>query len=173
MLTGVDYGYLWQTSQTYIGRDIVTAFWASGNGGQYIIVIPTQRMVVVFTGGNYDSPLASQPFHMLTRFILPAFLDPAPLEEVLLTRQQIAALTGTYRLDFEPLATSVISSNNDRIRLASPEGEAIDLIAHSPTFFTGESQYGPVTVVFEADEHGEAFKQSIYGSFQRFVFYRD
>lgn len=170
---GVDYGYLWQTATSYIGRDLVTAYWASGNGGQYIIVLPGQRMVVVFTGGNYDSPLAGQPFRMLTSHILPAFLHPGPLDEVTLGRQEMERLVGTYHLDFEPSATSTISVHNDRIRLLSPDGESIDLSAHSPTFFTGDSQYGPLTVVFEADNRKQIAKHTIYGSFQRFLFERE
>jgi len=170
--TGVDYGYLWQRGSSYVGRDLLTAYWASGNGGQYIIVLPEAGMVVVFTGGNYNSPLASQPFSMLTGYILPAFLRPAPLEPVTLTPNEMERLTGTYRLDFEPAATSTIRIYNDGIRLLSPDGESIDLVAHSPTFFTADSRYGPLTVAFEEDEQGRAIRHTVYGSFQRFVFER-
>ena len=172
-LTGVDYGYLWQSAQSYIGRDPVTGFWASGNGGQYIIILPEQAMVVVFTGGNYNSPLADQPFKILTRYILPAFMHHVTLEAVVLSQQEMEKLTGTYRLEFEASATSIISIHNHRIRLLSPDGEPIDLVAHSPTFFTGDSRYGPVTVVFEADNLGEIVKHTIFGNFQRFVFKRE
>jgi CubicO group peptidase (beta-lactamase class C family) len=170
--SGVDYGYLWQIGETYIGRDLVTAFWASGNGGQYIIVVPELRMVVVFTGGNYNSPLAGQAFRMLTGFILPAFMHPTRLNAVALGLQEMDRLTGTYRLDFEPSATTTISIHNEQIRLLSPDGESIDLVAHSPMFFTGDSQYGAVTVVFQADNRGEIVKHRVFGSFQRFVFER-
>ncbi|UCG52301.1 MAG: serine hydrolase [Candidatus Latescibacterota bacterium] len=173
MLTGVDYGYLWQRGWSYIGRELVTAYWASGNGGQYIVVLPDIGMVVVFTGGNYDSPLASQPFQMLTDYILPAFLHPTPLEAVILHEQEINRITGTYHLDFEPSATSTVSTQEGQIRLLSPDGESIDLVAHSPSLFTGGSQYGRVTVVFEADNTGKIVKHTIYGSFQRFVFERE
>jgi CubicO group peptidase (beta-lactamase class C family) len=172
MLGGVDYGYLWQRGWWYIARDLVTAFWASGNGGQYIIVLPDQGMVVVFTGGNYDSPLANQPFQMLTEYILPAFLHPTSLEAVVLTPKKMENLTGTYHLDFEPSATSTISIHDGRLRLLSPDSELIDLVSHSPTFFTGDSQHGPLTVFFEADNRGEIVKHTIYGNFQRFVFVR-
>jgi CubicO group peptidase (beta-lactamase class C family) len=172
MLSGVDYGYLWQRGSSYIGRDLVTAYWASGNGGQYIIVLPDHGMVVVFTGGNYDSPLSGQPFQMLTDYILPAFLHPVPLETVSLTQKEMKRLTGTYELDFEPSATSAIRIQDDRILLISPDNEPINLVAHSPTFFTGDSQYGPVTVVFEATNQGEIVKHTIYGYFQSFRFER-
>jgi len=172
MLGGVDYGYLWQRGWSYIGQDLVTAFWASGNGGQYIIVLPDNGLVVVFTGGNYDSPLAGQPFQMLTRHILPAFHRPVPLDTVAITQNDMESLTGTYYLDFEPSATSTVSIHNDRIRLLSPDGEPIDLVAHSPTFFTGDSQYGPLTVIFERGDGIGIMKHTVYGNFQRLVFER-
>jgi CubicO group peptidase (beta-lactamase class C family) len=173
MNTGVDYGYLWQSGETYIGREIVRAFWASGNGGQYIIVIPSQGMVVVFTGGNYDSPLAGQPFGMLTRQILPAFMRPGAFDDVALTEQEAGRLIGTYSLEFEPAAKSKVAFEGGHLRLLSPDNQWIELVAHSSTFFTGDSSYGPVTVVFEADERYGAIKLTIYGSFQRFVFEHD
>lgn len=172
MLGGVDYGYLWQRGQCYIGAELVSAFWASGNGGQYIIVLPDDRMVVVFTGSNYDSPLADQPFRMLRTHVLPAFRRPAPLDRVALETAELERLAGVYRLDFEPSATSTISVHDGRIRLLSPDGESIDMVAHSSTFFSGDSQYGPLTVVFEADEQGRVLRHTIYGTFQTFVFER-
>jgi CubicO group peptidase (beta-lactamase class C family) len=172
MLGGIDYGYLWQRGWSYIGGDRVTAYWASGNGGQYIIVLPDSGMVVVFTGGNYGSPLAGQPFRMLTQYILPAFLLPAPLETVALTKEEMGRLAGTYALDFEPTATSTVSIHEEGVHLLSPDNETISLVAHSSRLFTGNSQYGPLTVVFETDDHGSIVAHTIYGNFQRFTFHR-
>jgi CubicO group peptidase (beta-lactamase class C family) len=92
MRNGVWYGYLWQTGRANIGNMLVEAFWASGNGGQYIIVIPDHGLVAVFTGGNYNSPLANQPWEILATNILPAFLHPAPLDTVSLTLEQLGQL---------------------------------------------------------------------------------
>jgi CubicO group peptidase (beta-lactamase class C family) len=47
---------------------------ATGNGGQYIFVVPSYDLVVVFTGSNYDSARASQPYYLLESLILPAFM---------------------------------------------------------------------------------------------------
>ena len=166
---GVDYGYLWQRGWSYIGGERVTAYWASGNGGQYIIVLPDNGMVAIFTGGNYNSPLANQPFGLLVDYILPAFFQPPSLEVTSLTAEEMQRLVGTYALDFEPSATSTIHIDGDRLRLISPDDETIDLVAHSPTFFTGESQHGHLTFVFEENPQGEIFRHIVYGGFQRFV----
>lgn len=171
-LTGVDYGYLWQSGEAYVGSEKIRGFWASGNGGQYIIVLPDHDMVVVFTGGNYNSTKADQPFRMMMRSILPSFLNPVPPEKVSLTEDQIQDLAGVYELDFAPAATSTIEVGEGRVALISPDGETIPLVAHSPGLFTGESRYGPIAVEFEKGAGGNPVRHTIYGSFQRFVFER-
>jgi len=167
---GVWYGYLWQTSRDYIGDELVTAYWASGNGGQYIIVLPEKELVAVFTGDNYDSPLAGQPFQMLDRYILPAFLHPAPLPVVDLSMEETAAYQGIYELSFEPLATSTVSLENDRLILVSPEDERIPLVAHSESLFSGVSRHGPVQVEFVRGSAGTIDELTIYGLFSEFSF---
>jgi hypothetical protein len=53
----------------------IESFLAGGNGGQRIYVFPTIDIVVIFTGGNYNSPLASQQETIiLENYILPAVL---------------------------------------------------------------------------------------------------
>lgn len=47
---------------------------AAGNGGNFIFVLPSERMVVVFTGSNYNSPLGDQPFDLLPQKILSTLL---------------------------------------------------------------------------------------------------
>jgi len=62
---GYHYGYLW-----WRGRiDTHDFFYASGNGGQYITIIPSLDMVVVSTGHNYNSSLSSQFFILLKNVI--------------------------------------------------------------------------------------------------------
>ncbi len=69
---GKAYGYLWwHESASHKGKQ-VTIVAAYGNGGQYIFVIPELGMVVVFTGGNYNSEKAFRPFQMMMKYILPA-----------------------------------------------------------------------------------------------------
>lgn len=43
----------------------------AGRAGQFIIVLPEQRMVAVFTGMN-DSDLMFQPLDMMQNYLLPA-----------------------------------------------------------------------------------------------------
>ena len=68
---GRGYGYLWWLSEVPAAGGVVRSFAASGAGGQVIAVFPELAMVVVLTGGNYDTD-EGQPFEIMDRFILPA-----------------------------------------------------------------------------------------------------
>lgn len=50
-----DYGYGWWIDQHQIGDRTLETYYASGNGGQLLIVVPELDMVVLFLGGNYGN----------------------------------------------------------------------------------------------------------------------
>ena len=64
------YGYTWWTSELTNSGHKTKLFRAGGWGGQEIIVIPEENMVVAFTGGNYA--VKTHIYEILERFILPA-----------------------------------------------------------------------------------------------------
>ncbi len=66
------YGYLWWRSVEYVNGKSYDMFFASGNGGQYIMVVPSLDIVAVFTGENYNSSKADYPFDVLGKYILGA-----------------------------------------------------------------------------------------------------
>lgn len=67
------YGYYWYKERLrYEDIDTVVLF-ASGNGGQYIMILPDWDMVAVFTGGNYGNWRGKLPFELLLKYILPSF----------------------------------------------------------------------------------------------------
>jgi hypothetical protein len=49
-----------------------TGFFAWGNGGNFIFVIPAHQLLAVFTGSNYNSDQGAKPFEILDRNILGA-----------------------------------------------------------------------------------------------------
>jgi CubicO group peptidase (beta-lactamase class C family) len=68
------YGYQWWLGSFKVdGRD-VPSYSARGRGGQFILVLPDQQMVIVFTSPP-DSPLTFQPLDIIARDILPAAGD--------------------------------------------------------------------------------------------------
>jgi CubicO group peptidase (beta-lactamase class C family) len=71
-LGGDRYGYLWWKRSFSQPSGNVDSFFTSGNGGNYIFVMPALDLVVVFTGSNYNSSAGDQPFSILANRILPA-----------------------------------------------------------------------------------------------------
>lgn len=70
------YGYLWwQWEYPYAGRTL-RAYSASGNGGQYVMVVPELDLVVAAFGGNYnDAGGWTSATDLIPRLILPAVLE--------------------------------------------------------------------------------------------------
>ncbi|HEU4885424.1 MAG TPA: serine hydrolase [Longimicrobium sp.] len=71
------YGYLWWLREyPYAGRT-VQAYYASGNGGQYVMVVPDLDLVIAVYGGNYNERAGGlMVSEMIPRYILPAVMDP-------------------------------------------------------------------------------------------------
>jgi CubicO group peptidase (beta-lactamase class C family) len=46
---------------------------ATGNGGQYIMVLPELDMVAVFTGGAYNSQENKLPFTLMNKVFMSTF----------------------------------------------------------------------------------------------------
>ncbi|MBO9701830.1 MAG: serine hydrolase [Sporocytophaga sp.] len=71
-LGGLDYGFLWWMHPGTINGKQTYVYNASGNGGQFIFVIPELNMVVAMTGGNLDSSYTNQGLSILFNYIIPA-----------------------------------------------------------------------------------------------------
>jgi CubicO group peptidase (beta-lactamase class C family) len=70
---GYGYGW-WVFSYPYKGRD-VKAYYAGGNGGQYIIVIPEFDLNIAGFGGNYNQRVMHKPKYEYVRdYVLPAIV---------------------------------------------------------------------------------------------------
>lgn len=75
-LRGVYYGYLWWGADWPYKDRTVRAWWAGGNGGQGVAVIPELDLVIATYGGNYAS---RQTVH-ITQELPPRFVLPAVRE---------------------------------------------------------------------------------------------
>jgi CubicO group peptidase (beta-lactamase class C family) len=75
------YGYYWWHKTFELDNRAFKTYFAAGNGGQYIFILPEENLVVVLTGGNYvdfdtrpSFKVRSQPYYILVNYILPALL---------------------------------------------------------------------------------------------------
>jgi CubicO group peptidase (beta-lactamase class C family) len=74
-ITGVNYGYFWWNIPFKVNEKMIISKTATGNGGQYIMVLPELDMIAVFTGGAYNSQDDKLPFAIMTDIFLPTFAD--------------------------------------------------------------------------------------------------
>lgn len=72
---GLQYGYFWWCKKWTHNNEDVNAYFASGNGGQFIFVLPELDMVVVFTGGGYNTNMQAIALSIVENTILKAVKD--------------------------------------------------------------------------------------------------
>ncbi len=72
-ITGMEYGYLWWNIPLMVNGKKIMVKTATGNGGQYIMVIPEMNIIGVFTGGAYNSQDDKLPFVIMRDVLLPSF----------------------------------------------------------------------------------------------------
>jgi len=72
-ITEIDYGYLWWNIPFKANEKLFVSKTATGNGGQYIIVLPELDIVAIFTGGAYNSQEDKLPFAIMNDIFLPTF----------------------------------------------------------------------------------------------------
>ncbi len=64
------YGYQWWLGTIPAGE--TGTYFAAGNGGQFIFVLPESEMVVVFTAGGYEDGSYDALLQIVNEYILPA-----------------------------------------------------------------------------------------------------
>ncbi len=74
-IAGVDYGYLWWNIPINANGQTLISKTATGNGGQYIMVITELDIVAIFTGGAYNSQEDKLPFAVMKDVLIPTFYE--------------------------------------------------------------------------------------------------
>ncbi|MEZ0611479.1 serine hydrolase domain-containing protein [Fibrella sp. WM1] len=70
------YGFFWYKENLTYKNIRTEVLFASGNGGQYMLLIPEYNLTAVFTGSNYGNWRGKLPFEMLLKYIIPAIEKP-------------------------------------------------------------------------------------------------
>lgn len=97
-LNRVGYGYLWWNTHFPYGGRSVYVYWAGGNGGQGVIVVPELDLVVATFGGSYSSRVGLEIQQAYTaRYILPAVLEPGVRRDTPVTPQEYDVIYGLQR----------------------------------------------------------------------------
>lgn len=71
----IDYGYLWWIFNLKVNNESITAYAATGNGGNYLLVVPEKNLVAVITATAYNTQyMHSQTQEIFEKHILKAIL---------------------------------------------------------------------------------------------------
>lgn len=65
------YGFYWYEEKLQYKEIETKVLFASGNGGQYMMLLPDYNTKVVFTGSNYGNWRGKLPFEFLLEYIIP------------------------------------------------------------------------------------------------------
>lgn len=65
------YGFYWYRENLHYKNIKTEVLFASGNGGQYMMLFPEYDLKVVFTGSNYNNWKNKLPFEILLKYIIP------------------------------------------------------------------------------------------------------
>ncbi|MBX2844475.1 MAG: beta-lactamase family protein [Flammeovirgaceae bacterium] len=69
--TTAKYGYFWYREKLQYGDIKTEVLFASGNGGQYMMVLKDYDAEIVFTGSNYGNWRGKLPFKILLKYLIP------------------------------------------------------------------------------------------------------
>ena len=72
------YGYYWWQKTFEVNNERYDTYFAAGNGGQFIFIVPSEELVVITTGGNYTDfnknppslEIRMQSYKILTDYII-------------------------------------------------------------------------------------------------------
>jgi CubicO group peptidase (beta-lactamase class C family) len=136
---GYGYGYQWRSGKTIINEEPVRTFFAWGRGGQFIFVFPTLDLIVVFTSNIHDNVLVFQPLGMVTKYILPAMLQPTLHGEAIkLDSKVLEEYTGRYVLKGSKIDLD-IRKGDDNLYFRVGFREKVELFPETQNRFYGSS----------------------------------
>jgi CubicO group peptidase (beta-lactamase class C family) len=171
---GYEYGYQWWRGKTINNNRIIEAFWAWGHGGQFILILPSLDLVVVFTAKHRDNPGSSErAFNMLSNYIIPAVLPP-PLSRktIKLDKKAIDRFVGTYEfIQKKEPDTVIIFREGDRLygKGADDQDKAALFPETENRFFGTAKNIGDFRINFIIDDKGQV-NHFVLQFARRFVF---
>jgi CubicO group peptidase (beta-lactamase class C family) len=157
---GYEYGYQWWRGKTIKNNQIIEAIWAWGHGGQFIFVLPTLDLVVVFTAKHRDNPgYSERAFNMLTNHILPAVMPPLPPRETIKVDKKILeTYVGKYRFkqNKETIIVNIFQEGDRFYGRSDDDEEKAELLPETENQFFGTSKnIGDFRINFVMDDKGE------------------
>jgi CubicO group peptidase (beta-lactamase class C family) len=154
---GTGYGYQWWLGEANINGHTVQTYFAQGLGGQFIFIVPKMNLTAVFTSQLYNNPDGQfRGQVMMTDYILPALLPPAPPYDVITLDQDVLEdYVGEYEFKRWNIKLSVIREGK-KLFVLSPDMEKAELFPISETAFRADvKEIGNIQIDFSHDDSGK------------------
>ena len=152
---GSGYGYQWWRGETNINGRTIKTYFAQGLGGQFIFIVPSLKITAIFTSQLKDNFLGEfRPQVMMTEYIIPALLPPAPLYEVITLDQSVLQdYVGEYEYKRWNIKASV-TRKDKKIFILPSDLEKAELFPISETAFRGNLKgFGGIEVDFSKNDN--------------------
>jgi len=151
-----DYGYQWHHGKRRISNQSIETFFASGLGGQYIFILPTLDLVVVFTSKHKDSSGIIYSQLMLANYIIPAVLRPAPPPKTIKLNQKIVDKYLGYYGSKEINEKLTVLKEGETLYIQHWNGEKGRLFPETESiFYITSKELGNLQFTFIRDKKGE------------------
>ena len=152
-----DYGYQWWGGNFYSRDTFYRTFFASGHGGQKVIVFPEHDLILVIAQQVFNNPLGHLNFiAVMANYVVPALSTAPSVKEntISLTAAELQRYTGTYFSEDRTEFVEVTSDGNS-LTLTGSNGDSNDFYPlgdHS--FKTRVLDLLDIKVTFVTDERG-------------------
>lgn len=134
---GWGYGYQWRLGQAPVGDQLIDVFFASGRGGQSIIVFPALDLVVVFTAqpkNNRGGGLRN--YTMTLDYVLPAVTGVMPPSPIPVDSEKLERYVGRYRHS-ETGHEVTVSVERNQLMVQASAWQRTAFVAVAPDSFSG------------------------------------
>jgi len=123
-----DYSYQWWCGDFYVKNEGYFTYFASGHGGQKILVMPDFDLVVVLTQQVFSNPFGDFNFiAILSDYVLPALTGDSASNEIINIRQKdLAKFEGHYTRDNSTEFMDILAVEG-KLFLSSSDGQELEL----------------------------------------------
>lgn len=131
-----DYAYQWWCGDFHTMNKTFFTYFASGHGGQKVLVFPEFGMVIVITQQVFNNPFGDLNFiAILSDYILPAVTGNSNNDEIIsIPQNELAKFEGHYETENNEEFIEVVAGEG-KLRLTSSNGQQNDFYPTSESIF--------------------------------------
>jgi CubicO group peptidase (beta-lactamase class C family) len=170
-----DYSYQWWCGDFYVKNEGYFTYFASGHGGQKVLVLPEFDLVVVITQQVFSNPFGDFNYiAILSNYILPALTGDSTSGKVIsMIQKDLLKLEGHYITDNNSEYMDILAEEG-KLLLSSSDGQQNELYPISVNIFeTRILDILNVQFEFVPDPDGRKVTINTSFGYQKLQFFRE